>query len=59
MSSSVAENALCWCDGRNARVTRLRNPRLVSLELDADDAIKVRFYMENGAGLRRLSIVIR
>jgi hypothetical protein len=43
ISNTVAENALCWCDGRSARLTRPRNPLLV-WELDPDDAMNLRFY---------------
>lgn len=48
ISSSVAENALCWCDGRSTRITRLRNP-LDGLEPDADDAMKLRFYTDDAS----------
>ena len=46
MSSSVAEKALCWCEGRSTRTIRLRNPLFDWLPPDDDDVMKLRFYTE-------------
>ena len=45
INSRVAEKALCWCDGRNARMARAKNP-LDCWEPDAEDAMKLRFYTD-------------
>ena len=41
--STVAENSVCWCEGRRMRNTRA--PRPGGLESDAaEDGIRLRFY---------------
>src|SRR5271165_6195332 len=54
ISSSVAENSVCWCDGRRMRSTRAPKLRECSKGPGAaGDGMKVRFYTVEGRGLVR------
>jgi len=47
--NNAAENAVCWCDGRNSLRKRPAVLKVFSLEASAEFAIKWRFYTQ---GLR-------
>src|ERR1700730_6833911 len=46
MSSSVAEKALCWCEGRNKRSRRAKPRHGCASGESAEFAIKGRFYTQ-------------
>src|SRR6185369_13897356 len=51
MSSRVAENAVCWCEGRKRRTTRAKPRTWGASEGSGEFAIKGRFYTQRFAHL--------
>jgi hypothetical protein len=46
INSSVADSALCWCDGRKKRNSLVDSPPPAPPGFDRDDGMKLRFYTE-------------
>ena len=44
ISNSVAENAVCWCEGRSTRTIRLKNPLFDWFGVGGGELMKLRFY---------------
>src|SRR5271169_2993933 len=57
ISSSVAENALCWCDGRRLRSSLAIRLGLVSPAWDEEEyGMKLRFYTQEHSPSALLSV---